>query len=52
MTYEETLSPKAGGEPTKDSGKWLQIYRPQPNGSWKIYLEIWNSDQPLPGAGE
>ena len=52
MTYTETLTPKAGGEPTEDSGRWLVIYERQPDGAWKIYLEIWNSDRPLPGAGE
>ena len=47
-----TLTPKAGGEPTEDSGKWIEILKRQPDGAWKIYRLIWNSDQPLPGAGE
>ena len=51
-TYTVTLTPKAGGEPSEDSGKWLQIYKRQPDGSWQIAREIWNSDKPLPGAGE
>ena len=52
MNYTETLTPKAGGEPTEDSGKWLQIWRRGADGSWKVAREIWNSDKPLPGAGE
>ena len=29
-------------------GKWVQIFRKQPDGSWLIALDIWNSDDPLP----
>jgi ketosteroid isomerase-like protein len=27
---------------------WLEILKRQSDGSWKIYLEIVNSDRPLP----
>ena len=47
----QTLTPKAGGEPTEDSGKWLGILKRQPNGSWKVHRDIWNSDKPFPSTG-
>ena len=51
-TAAVTYTPKAGGQPTEDTGKWLQIWRRGADGSWKLAHDIWNSDQPLPGAGE
>ncbi len=51
-TYTLKLAPKAGGEATEDTGKGLTIWKPQPDGSWKIAREIWNSDEPLPGTAE
>jgi len=50
-SYTSTQTPKAGGEPVEDSGKFLTISKRQPDGSWKIYRTIYNSDNPLPGAG-
>ena len=48
-TYTMVATPKAGGEPIEDVGKWLVIVRRQPDGSWKIARLIANSDQPPPG---
>ena len=48
--YTLMLTPKAGGEPMQDSGKFIDIYQRQPDGSWKYARHIWNSDQPLPAA--
>jgi uncharacterized protein (TIGR02246 family) len=31
---------------TPGQGKFLEIFRPQQDGSWKIHLCIWNSDKP------
>ena len=47
-----TLTPKAGGEPLQDEGKYLSIRKKQPDGSWKIFRTIWNSNNPPPGAGD
>jgi len=47
--YTIALTPKAGGGPMNDSGKYITIYQCQSDGSWKIARDIWNSDQPLPG---
>ncbi len=48
--YDIALTPRAGGESMKDNGKYITIYQHQPDGSWKIARDIWNSDQPLPGT--
>ena len=46
-TYTYTITPKAGSEPIgDDSGKWMAFHKCQPDGSWKIYRNIWNSDLP------
>lgn len=34
--------------PIDEQGKFLQIYRKQADGSWKMTREIYNSDLPLP----
>lgn len=33
---------------TPDQGKFVEIFRRQQDGSWKVYLTIYNSDNPLP----
>lgn len=48
--YGIALTPRAGGEPMKDNGKYITIYQHQLDGFWKIARDIWNSDQPLPGT--
>ena len=32
----------------KDAGKYVVIWTEQPDKSWKIHAEIWNSDMPVP----
>jgi len=45
-TYTVTETPKAGGEPIHDTGKWVAVRQRQPDGSWKELYAIWNSDLP------
>lgn len=47
--YKMSMTPKAGGPAVEDNGKYITVYERQPDGSWKIARDIWNSDQPLPG---
>lgn len=35
---------------TNDSGKFIEIWRKQEDGSWRVTLDIFNSDLPLPEA--
>ncbi len=49
-TYTVTVTPKAGGESIQLEGKYLVIFQKQPDGSWKAARDIWNSNNPPPGA--
>ncbi len=46
-----TFTPEAGGEAHTGNYKGIHIYRRQPDGSWRIAQDIWNSDE-APPAGE
>lgn len=46
-TYTLSTTPKAGGETTKVSGKYLTIFARQADGSWKIARDCFNYDAPL-----
>jgi len=48
-SYKLTVNPKSG-KPIKESGKYLSIGKRQSDGSWKTYRDIYNSNEPLPGA--
>lgn len=45
-TFNMKLSPRAGGEPIADTGKYLDVLRQQADGSWKYARVSWNSSQP------
>jgi uncharacterized protein (TIGR02246 family) len=47
--YTVTVTPKSG-KPMERSSKYLTIYKRQPDGSWKCYRDIWNSNSPPPSA--
>ena len=51
-TYNITLTPQAGGEPIQDAGKYITVYQRQPDDSWAMARDIWNSNNPLPGMPE
>lgn len=38
----------ANGKKMKDSGKYLTVYRKQPDGTWKVMADMGNSDLPTP----
>ncbi len=46
-TFTLTLQPKTGAE-IKDKGKYLTVWKRQPDGTWKIVRDINNSDLPAP----
>jgi ketosteroid isomerase-like protein len=39
-----TITPKKGGRPIEERVKGIHIYRRQPDGSWLIAQDVWNSD--------
>jgi uncharacterized protein (TIGR02246 family) len=44
-TYHGHVVPKAGGNPIEDEGKFLEVHRRQPDGSWKFARHMWSSDK-------
>ncbi len=46
-TYEDTRE-DAEGNPVTDRGKWVTVSKKQPDGTWKVIADIWNSDEPAP----
>ena len=44
-TYEETMT-DASGKPVKDHGKYVEVWKKQADGTWKVVADIWNSDLP------
>jgi len=45
-TYSASITPKAGGETAFLDGKYLTIFKRQPDGSWKIFRDCFNSNVP------
>ena len=45
-TYKATLTPQQEGEATFVDGKYMTILERQPDGGWKIHLDIFNSNVP------
>ena len=46
-TYTMTIAPPGAPAPVKDSGKYVEVRRRQPDGKWLIAVDIFNSDLPL-----
>jgi uncharacterized protein (TIGR02246 family) len=45
---EMTLTPKKGGAPMTEKLKGVHVYKRQPDGTWKIAQDVWNTDAPTP----
>jgi uncharacterized protein (TIGR02246 family) len=45
-TQVTITTPKAGGKTVQDKAKWISAFQRQPNGSWKVLWEMYNSDLP------
>ncbi len=50
-TYEETMT-DASGKPVKDRGKYVEVFKKQADGTWKVVADIWNSDLPASAPAE
>jgi len=42
----------AKGKPAKENGKYVEIFKKQTDGSWKVIVDIWNSDLPAAASTE
>lgn len=49
-TYTMVMTASEGEEPATDRGKYIEIWRRQEDGSWRVALDVFNSDMPLPGG--
>ena len=50
-SYSGTLTAEGMSEVVTDSGRGVWLLRKQPDGSWLLAVDIWNSDLPLPEEG-
>ncbi len=48
-TYTINLTPKGGGAPMQDIGKYVTIYQRKIGDNWRMARDIWNSNNPPPG---
>ena len=48
-TYELTLHDPQG-KPVSDRGKYVEVWKKQPDGTWKAVADIFNSNLPSPAA--
>ena len=46
-TFEGKENLKAGGYSAQFKGKWITAFQRQPDGSWKAFWDIYNSDLPV-----
>jgi ketosteroid isomerase-like protein len=47
-TYQMTFNDPTG-RPFTDHGKYVTVWRKQGDGTWKVVLDVFNSDLPVPG---
>jgi uncharacterized protein (TIGR02246 family) len=50
-TYHLTMN-DSKGKPLTDRGKGVSVWKKQPDGQWKIVVDIYNSDLPAPGTAK
>ena len=44
----EPVGPSTVGGPVNDTGKFLEVWKKQANGSWKCVADMFSSDMPVP----
>jgi len=44
LQWSQEITPKGGGEPSRDGGHGIWMWRKDPDGEWRIWRAIWNSD--------
>ena len=47
-TYRMTITPKAGGAPMNDEGRYIVLLAKGTDGKWKVTLDMDNSTMPMP----
>jgi ketosteroid isomerase-like protein len=46
-TYMIAIAPVGGASRIRDDGRFLTIWKRQPDGVWKIWQTMWNSTKPI-----
>jgi ketosteroid isomerase-like protein len=46
------VTPKVGGAAVEEVVKGIHIYHRQPDGSWRIVQDVWNTDAPQPAPAQ
>ena len=44
LHWSQEITPKEGGEPSRDGGHGIWMWRKDSDGEWRIWRSIWNSD--------
>jgi ketosteroid isomerase-like protein len=52
LTYSLKVTMPGATEPVLDTGKGMEIWKKQKDGSWKVSCDIFNSDLPIPVPSE
>ncbi|MFZ0339840.1 MAG: DUF4440 domain-containing protein [Terracidiphilus sp.] len=47
-TYKLAIVASTRSGPLSDTGKFLEVWKKQPNGKWKCIVDTYNSDLPVP----
>ena len=50
-TYQVTMKDEQG-KPVADRGKFLEVWKKQADGKWKVAADVFNTDLPLPAPPE
>ena len=50
-SYSFSFTPAGAKAAMKDHGSYLNYWKKQPDGSWKIYRDVIVSSEPIPGQG-
>jgi ketosteroid isomerase-like protein len=49
--YTMEGTPKAAGVPAlREQGKFVEVLRRQPDGTWRYAVDMWSPNQPAPAA--
>ena len=48
--YQITVTPPGAAEPVGDQGKGVEVWKKQRDGSWRVILDIFNSDLAAPAS--
>jgi ketosteroid isomerase-like protein len=50
-SYSFNMTVPDSDEPVPDAGKYIEIWKRQDDGSWRVYRDIYNSDMAPPAPG-